>query len=156
KRTVVALGDGPVAHGALARRTRRDRGRIAQGISRPPPAAGHVTEQREDSGRALVPAAGAHGVAGDPPGGGALIFAANLRKNSSIIFLALASIRREPMAAIMPPTFASASQRSSVSAPCSVSWRRAVPCTNPGTPFPEMRRVKDAGGCLSRSSILPT
>lgn len=38
----------------------------------------------------------------------------NFLKNSSIIFLAVASMRREPMAAINPPTCASASQCSSV------------------------------------------
>src|SRR5207244_8700984 len=72
------------------------------------------------------------------------------RKKSSASFFAVASTRREPTAAIRPPTWTSASHATFVASPLALSAIAAEPRTKPGPPFPSKASVSASGGRLSR------
>src|SRR5262249_51112214 len=77
------------------------------------------------------------------------------RKKSSASFFAAAPTRRDPTAAISPPTCTSASHATPVEPPSAFHPILAEPRTKPGPPFPSNASVSDSGGRLSRTDALP-
>src|SRR5579883_593869 len=103
-------------------------------------------------GHQLVPAA----VSGAVTGGGAPTLSANLPKNWSASFFAVPWIRRAPTWAILPPTWASTSYVSTVSAPSCASFTAAPPLAKPATPpWPSPEILYPLGASMSDSVTLP-